>query len=531
MTPSPYRTVIEAMFRIVDKSGVARDFRLNDIQARLDAGWTRRNIIPKARQEGVSSYVIARYVAKCLTRENRTCVIISHEAEATTRLLGRAHYILEHLKGDVKPVLGTNSQRAIVFKKTNSTIYIGTAGSRSFGHGDTITDLHLSEVSRYPDPESIIRGTFPAAEHGEITVESTGNGVGNWFHRQCVRAREGVGFALHFFAWPDAPEYSLPFASEDERLRFLSGLQEELEEPALLARGVSAEQLQWRRERLTIDYELDLRAFHEAYPFDFDECFQSTGFGFFRRIKYAQTAEWIRESSQLHILRGHPRSGSIYVVGADPAGGVGADNSVAQVFCLDTREQVAEYASGLCEPPEFGDELARLGKRFNFAYINVERNNHGGTTLARLLDVYPVWLVHRGSRGEESAQHVLSHLSHYGTLTTSSSRGIILGTAREVLATDWTIHSPLLKSELSTFIERDGKAEADNGCKDDRVMATCMAAVVTERAGVIGSAGADWEHAYDSYDREKARDPFSFDALFGEQGREGSSFGTPERFH
>jgi hypothetical protein len=531
--PSPYRTVIEAMFRIVDKSGVACDFRLNDIQARLDAGWTRRNIVPKARQEGVSSYIIARFVAKCLTEQNRTCVIISHEAEATTRLLGRAHYILENLKlpSDVKPVLGTNSQRAIVFKKTNSTIYIGTAGSRSFGHGDTITDLHLSEVSRYPDPESIVRGTFPAAEHGEITVESTGNGVGNWFHRQCVRAREGVGFTLHFFAWPDAPEYSIPFASEEARSHFLTGVQEDLGEPALLARGVTAEQLQWRRERLTIDYELDLHAFAEAYPFDFDECFQSKGFGFFRRVKYEETAAWTRESAQLHVLAPHPLPGHIYTIGADPAGGVGADNSVAQVFDLGDPCQVAEYASGTVEPPEFGEVLARLGKRFNFAYINVERNNHGGTTLARLLDVYPVWLVHRGSRGEESTQHVLSHLSHYGTLTTASSRGIILGTAREILATEWTIHSPLLKSELATFIEKDGKAEADNGCKDDRVMATCMAAVVAERAGVLGSVGADWEHAYDDYERVRERDPFSFEALFGEQGRDREVFGTPERFH
>ena len=211
LSPSPYRTVIERMFQVVNKSGQRVDFVLNPVQARLDAAWTRRNIVPKARQEGVSSYVIARYTAKCLTQENRTCVIISHEAEATQRLLGRANYILDNLKGGVKPELGRHSRNEIFFKKTNSTFFIGTAGSRSFGHGDTITDLHLSEASRYPDPESIVRGTFPAAERGEITVESTGNGVGNWFHRQAVRAREGLGFKLHFFSWLDDHEYALSF--------------------------------------------------------------------------------------------------------------------------------------------------------------------------------------------------------------------------------------------------------------------------------------------------------------------------------
>ncbi len=201
MTSSPYRTVIENMFRVVDKDGRAVDFKLNAVQERLDAEWTRRNIIPKARQGGVSSYVIARFTAKCLGEDNRACVIMSHEADATQRLLNRAHYILEHLKGDVKPELGRHSRNELFFKKTNSTMYIGTAGSRTFGHGDTITDLHLSEAARYPDVNAVVRGTFPAAERGEITVESTGNGVGNWYHRMCVRARQGRGFKLHFYSW------------------------------------------------------------------------------------------------------------------------------------------------------------------------------------------------------------------------------------------------------------------------------------------------------------------------------------------
>lgn len=530
MTASRYRTVIESMFQIVNKDGVRVDFRLNDVQARLDAGWTRRNIIPKARQEGVSSYVVARFTAKCLAEENRTCVLISHEAEATQRLLARADYILNNLKGGLKPELGRHSRNEIFFKKTNSTFFIGTAGSRSFGHGDTITDLHLSEASRYPDPESIVRGTFPAAERGEITVESTGNGVGNWFHRQAVRAREGLGFALHFFSWLDDREYALPFPSPAERAAFGASLRSDLEEPELLGAGVSLEQLAWRRERLTIDFEGDLRAFKESYPTTFDECFQSTGFGFFKRVRYAETTDWERQTAMLHVLRNHPGPGYSYVVGADPSGGVGRDNAVAQVFCLETQEQVAEFASAQIEPPEFADELARLGAWFNYAYINVERNNHGGTVLSHLINTYPMELIHRGSHGEQATQEVLSRLSHFGTAVTAASRGIILGTARQLLATEFTIHSPALRSELATFVEQDtGKIEADAGCFDDRVMATCHALIVCEPAGIAAMTqrNAPFEnHAYDP-------PPFSFDALFGKQFDtvRGERFGTPERFH
>jgi hypothetical protein len=325
---------------------------------------------------------------------------------------------------------------------------------------------------------------FPAAERGEITVESTGNGVGNWYHRMCVRARQGRGFKLHFYSWLDMPDYSIAFGSDEERAAFALSLDEELEEQALLARGVTLEQLQWRRERLTIDFEGDMRSFKEAYPIDFDECFQSSGYGFFQKVRYKPTALWRRESAHLHVLDGHPAPEFVYVIGADPSGGVGNDNACAQVFCLNTREQVAEYASPWCEPDAFAGELCALGKRFNNGYINVERNNHGGTTLSRLLDVYPVYLIHRGSHGEPSSQEVLSRLSHYGTNVSPGNRGIIIGTTRTLLKDEFTIHSPTLKAELDTFVERDGKIAADEGCFDDRVMAACHALIVVEQQGL-----------------------------------------------
>lgn len=525
LTPSPYRNIIESMFCIVDKDGQKVDFRLNTVQARLDAAWSRRNIIPKARQGGISSYVIARYTAKCLAQQNRSCVIISHEADATQRLLNRAHYYLDNLKGGVKPELGRHSRNELFFKKTNSTFYIGTAGSKAFGHGDTITDLHLSEAAHYTDPDAIVRGTFPAAERGEITVESTGKGVGNWYHRQCVNAREERGFKLHFFSWLDMPEYAFAFDSDTARAAFAASLKDDLEEPALVERGVTLEQLAWRRERLTIDYESDLRAFKEAYPLDFDECFQSTGFGFFRRVRFVDTPLWQRESQHLWTLQGHPRLDRTYVVGGDPAGGVGNDNSVGQVFCLEDACQVAEYANGYVEPDQFGDVLAELGARFNHAYVNVERNNHGLTTLARLLAVYPVWLIYRNTHGEQANQQVLSRLSHYGTLTGPANRGIIIGDLRKALADTVTVHSLLLKSELATFVEnKDGKVEADTGCLDDRVMAAAMAVIAFEKAGVVSSA-----------EREQATtppdpSPFSWDGLFGEHTVP-RMFGAPERYH
>lgn len=508
---SPYRTIIEKMFRIVDRRGTAVDFILNPQQAALDDGWSRRNLITKIRQHnGISSYVIGRYVAKCLAEENRRCVLLSAEADATARLLARARYILENLKGDIKPVLGTDNQRAITFKKTGSWFWIGTAGSRVFGRGDTITDLHMSEAAYYVDARGLAAGLLPAAELGEVTVESTGNGVGNWFHRQALLAQAGTGFKLFFFGWRDVGSCTIPFSSVEERAAFLASLQPDIEEPQLFALGISPEQLRWRRERL-VEYEYDLRKFKQEFPLTFDECFQSTGYSFFNRVRYEPTSKWEREDAHLHVLGGHPAPGLSYTIGADPSGGVGKDNACAQVFCLETCEQVAEYASPWCEPHDFGAQLAILGARFNNAYVNVERNNHGGTTLAKLIDLYPLELIHRGSHGEQSTQEILSRLSHYGTQITPANRGLVIGTTRSLLQSTFTIHSPALKGELDTFVEKEGKIEADDGCLDDRVFGCCHALIVVERAGIAAMA-----HHTAQADREP--NPFSFEGLFGKHG-------------
>ncbi len=78
---SPYRTVIEAMFRVVTPEAADADVVLRPVQAHLDAHWTTRNIVPKSRRHGVSTYVIWRFLAKCLTQRNRRCMLVSHRQD------------------------------------------------------------------------------------------------------------------------------------------------------------------------------------------------------------------------------------------------------------------------------------------------------------------------------------------------------------------------------------------------------------------------------------------------------------------
>jgi hypothetical protein len=485
---SPIGQTIETLFRVPSKEGEDMDFKLNPVQRRIDRNWTRRNVIPKARQGGVSTFCVARHVVKCLGMRNRRCVIISHDAEATAKLLDKARYFIDNLKVDpeLKADVPRNNRGELHFGKTNSTIYIGTAGSRNFGRGDTITDLHCSELPFWPDAGRLMRGLLQAAKAGEVTIEATGNGVGDYFHRICMRASEGQGYSLHFIPFTEMAEYSLPFETQEERLEFLRHPRDEYEE-AGLGSVLTAEQLHWRRMTILDDFEGDLRAFKAEYPLTLEECFQATGYAFFQNYKFMLTPEWKQESRHMQVKLGHPDPGLNYVIGADIAAGVGKDYSVAQVLCLETDEQVATYSNNTIAPDDFGIVLDGLGRRFNLAYINPEQNNHGLTTISELTKTYPSYLIHR-TKAHGSPNRDIAGITAFGTQTNEVSRAFMLGEMRRVLK-NIILYNPRTKSEIETFVEADnGKIQAMDGCHDDEVMSLGMAVLARERGAII-SAG------------------------------------------
>ncbi|MGI0135352.1 MAG: hypothetical protein ACREBW_10400, partial [Candidatus Micrarchaeaceae archaeon] len=246
---SQERYLIENLFQITDKRGEQVPFIFNSYQVELDETWSGRDVIPKARRLGMTTYVLARYLARCLSHSNRTAVVISHDADATSRLLDKVHFMLDTSK--VKAVTDRDNRNEIRFPKTNSQIYIGTAGTRNFGRGDTITDLLCSEIGSWIDPTKLMRALLQAASHGEVCIESTGDRAGSYYHRLCLRALEDQSeWKLHFFNWLNDPDCSRNFNSDTEREEFLSKLDPLLDEIRLSKEGLTPEHLHWRRGKI-----------------------------------------------------------------------------------------------------------------------------------------------------------------------------------------------------------------------------------------------------------------------------------------
>ena len=273
-----------------------------------------RAVIVKGRQQGSSTYVEARYYWKCIHRHGVKAFILAHEKKSTKALYEMAQRYHEHCPPALRPSTGTSNAQELIFDKLDTGYSLGTAGNDTVGRGDTIQLFHGSEVAFWPQRSAneLTKGVMeavPDMDDTEIVLESTGNGVGNYYHQQALSALRGDSeYILIFVPWYWTDEYTKPipidFKATDEEAQLLK-------EHA--ADGLKTEHLVWRRNKIislttgTVD---GATAFRQEYPFTVIEAFQFSGTG------GAIKAELVQKARKTVV-----KSGTKLVVGVDPSRG------------------------------------------------------------------------------------------------------------------------------------------------------------------------------------------------------------------
>lgn len=382
------RELIEKLFKIQDKRRRVVPFKLNPAQEYYWARKTRRNILLKARQKGLSKVIDADQLIDCI-KKTTNAVVISHEREATRRLFNAVKFYIDNL--EVKPYMTTENKNEIKFPKRNSFYYIGTAGQRAFGRGDTIHRAHLSEAAFYPDLDKILAGVSEAAEYGEIDIESTANGRGNPFYDLWMKAKSGKSsYTPIFIPWFIDDEYSADSMTVNEILGLSETIREMFAIPALefeyddeeteliervkkeYGKTLTAGQIKWRRYK---KWDLADRFFQE-YPEDDVSCFLQSGRNVFHQITCNEG------------LRGELEKGKRYYAGLDGAEGVdGGDNHCFTI--IDAREEPARVKLEIVstEPIEmFCQRVANLCKEYDII-LGVEKNGVGVAHVNKLKEL------------------------------------------------------------------------------------------------------------------------------------------------
>ena len=230
-----------------------------------------RALVLKGRQQGCSTYVEGRFYWRATHSKGLRAFILTHEEEATNNLFEIANRYHENCPVVVKPSTGAANAKELYFKTLDSGYKVGTAGNKAVGRGSTIQLFHGSEVGFWPNAQMHAAGimqAIPDAPDTESIMESTANGVGNYFHQQWQAAEAGQSeYIAIFVPWYWQPEYikDVPegFTLTTEEAKY--------KEAYKLTDG----QIAWRRAKIV---ELkDEALFKQEYPATAAEAFQVSG--------------------------------------------------------------------------------------------------------------------------------------------------------------------------------------------------------------------------------------------------------------
>ncbi len=457
-----------SLLKVRSREGQVIPLVPNRAQREFEQRRGQRNVVLKARQMGVSTWVSARLFLKAMTTPGTLSVQVAHTQEAAEAIFGMAHrfYALlpEWLREGALETSKANT-REMHFRHLDSGFRVQTAGDPNAGRGLTINTLHCSEVARWPgDAGVVLQGLKAAlAPGGELVLESTPQGAQGCFWEEWQRAGE-TGTVRHFFPWwwestyVGSPVGEKTLAEDERRL---------CEE-----HGLSLGQIGYRREMRAGFRELAAQEYAE----DAESCFAVSGECVFdtsaieRRMAELRTPVECRQNGTM-LVWFPPVVGKKYLIAVDTAGGgPHGDYSVAQVVELRTGLQCAELRARL-PVLEMAAQVRMLHREYNLAWVAVERNNHGSGVLAHLCEMMPEERIWRSGRGQSGPQ---------GWLTTMASRPAMLADLGVLLVQDPELfQSERLLRECRTFVRlANGRTGADSGTHDDCVMAMAIAHAV-----------------------------------------------------
>lgn len=500
--------------KIRNKEAKLIPFKINDAQEMFEEeirkceeqGKLKRFIVLKARQMGFSTYSEGYIFHNTTTNTFTNSMIIAHEDKATQNLFNMSKLYYDELPVPLKPMIKYSNGKELVFenptndaleKKNNpglrSKITVATAGTVEVGRSATVHNLHASEVAFFPDAGTTMLGLLqcvPDTPNSCVILESTANGVGGYFYDMWQKACRGENdFIPLFYPWFTDKTYTTPFESEEEKKIFESTLNE-YEKNLMEHNNLTLEQMKWRRRTIANKCAGDEELFFQEYPSTPEEAFIASGrpaFNVPALRKYLNHAKpgktfYLKETMEgagvIADDKGYleiwemPISNKFYVIGADVAEGkIDGDYSVAQV--LDEDCNLVARWHGHIDPDLFGEELVKLARFYNEAYLGVEANNHGLTTL-KAVQRQDYWNLYFAKIYDRFTDGITKKL---GWQTTSKTKPMMIDKLGEFLR-EFHIGIPdklTVQECLSYIIEDNGSTNAQIGSHDDCVMSLAIA--------------------------------------------------------
>ena len=286
----------------------AQQYVHDKIEEQLRVTGKVRALILKGRQQGISTYVAARFYHKASMWKGVMVYILAHEQPASDNLFKIVDRYQEF--NPLQPHAGMANAKVLEFDRLGSIYKVATAGQKAGGRSGTGSLFHGSEAAFWANAGDHFAASVqavPGDDGTEVLLETTANGPSGEFYERWQEAEAGESDYIAIFVpwfWQEEYYREPPI---DFQLRTSS-------DPEIISEIEYAEmfdltdgQMLWRRAKIQELRSVDI--FNQEYPATAQMAFVNSGEGSF--------------IPSLPVLRARKRTvegGGPLIMGADPAG-------------------------------------------------------------------------------------------------------------------------------------------------------------------------------------------------------------------
>jgi hypothetical protein len=499
---------------------------MNEIASGLEEG-KHFFVILKGRQLGITTISLALDLYWHFKNPGLNGTLTTDTEENRDMFRSTLAMYMEGLPKEYRiPILAHNRNQLAL--RNRSRLFYQVAGLRakgSLGRGKGITFLHGTETSSWGDEEGLASLLASLAETNPnrmYVFESTARGF-NMFHDMYVTAKKARTQKAIFCGWWRNEFYSVEENSDIHKVYWDGKLTPEEKEwvrdiKKLYDVDINSRQMAWWRWKMIEGIKDDALMYQEFPPTE-DYAFIMTGTSFFSNARCTdamkvakhinfdayrysmganfQDTDVLKSTERLSTLKvwEEPIDTAYYVIGADPAYGSSdwADRFCIQVFrCYaDGMEQVAEFATSELNTYQFAWVIAHLAGAYKNSTLNLEVNGPGQAVINELRNLRRLAANMGGAMGRD-LMNVYGSMSNYiwrrndtlggmsnsiGWLTTAATKERMLSYMKDYFERGMLdVYSTDLIEEMKTIVRDGSSIMASGRNKDDRVIATALAA-------------------------------------------------------
>lgn len=504
----------------------SQTYVMNEVKKGLDEG-VHFFVILKGRQLGITTISLALDLYWHFTHPGLQGTLTTDTEENRDMFRSTLAMYMDGLPKEYRIPLVAHNRNQLSLKNRSRLFYqvAGLRAKGSLGRGKAITYLHGTETSSWGDEEGLASLLASLAETNPDRLylfESTARGF-NMFHDMYTTAKRARTQRAIFCGWWRNELYSLDPEGNTYKVYWDGKLTGEEKEwvkdiKKLYDFEINSRQIAWWRWKLYEGIKDDSLMYQEFPPTE-DYAFIMTGTSFFSNARCTDAVKALKKKhcdfyrysfgvnfQDTQVLKSTDRLASLkiweepvdtayYVIGADPAYGSSdwADRFCIQVYRVyaDGMEQVAAFATSEMNTYQFAWVIAHLAGAYKNSTLNLEVNGPGQAVINELKNLKRQ-AANMGSALGKDLMDVYANMQNYiwrrndtlggmsnsiGWLTTSATKERMLTYMKDFFERGMMeINDMDTIEEMKTLVRNSGSIEASGRNKDDRVIASALAA-------------------------------------------------------